>query len=452
MSGEMEAAGAMANAGLVAGAIEGREPHKAGEGPCANCGAAVAGKFCANCGQPTHTHRSLWHLAEELLHGVFHFDTKIWRTVPMLLVRPGTLTRNYVFGKRARYVSPLAMFLLCIFLLFFAVSLIPPPNVGDIQSDDTPHEQTQNARDHLKEAQDGLREAQAALRELHQELGTAAPSREQRLGQAAAERAVSLAQANVERRQAALARAEERERAQQQRQQEAAAAGSAPVTTTTTAAATPTTAPPSPPPIPAPTTPSQSAEAHIDETPAPPTASSAAAADQADLPNPYPEGSLDAQLYKLSQSDFDTDGNSVLAERVRQKLRNPPLFIYKLQETASKFSFLLVPITLPLIAFLFMFKRGVTLYDHTVFALYSLSFASLLCVLVIAASPVSWLRWVPGVAIMIGFPIHMFFHLGGAYGLKWWSALWRTVFMLTFCTVALVAFILLILYIGVAGS
>ena len=77
MSGELDAAGNLANAGLIAGAIEGSEPGKAGEGDCLNCGAALnGGRFCANCGQAAHANRSLWALVEELAWNVFNLDTK----------------------------------------------------------------------------------------------------------------------------------------------------------------------------------------------------------------------------------------------------------------------------------------------------------------------------------------------------------------------------------------
>ena len=94
-------------------------PH----GACANCGAALAGPYCHACGQRGHLHRSLLHLAEEVLHGVLHFDTKAWRTLPLLVARPGLLTRRYIDGQRARHVPPLALFLFTMFLMFFVVSL-----------------------------------------------------------------------------------------------------------------------------------------------------------------------------------------------------------------------------------------------------------------------------------------------------------------------------------------
>src|SRR5690606_13120557 len=96
---------------------------------CADCGAEVTGRFCSNCGQPAHVHRTLLHLGEELLHGVMHFDGRLWRTLPLLIVNPGRLTREWVEGKRTRYVSPLAMFLFTLFVMFFALSFMPEREV-----------------------------------------------------------------------------------------------------------------------------------------------------------------------------------------------------------------------------------------------------------------------------------------------------------------------------------
>ncbi|MEZ6028381.1 MAG: DUF3667 domain-containing protein [Hyphomonadaceae bacterium] len=110
--------GAAVTAGLVAGAVEKGEHGADGYGACSNCGADLSGKFCQACGQPTHIHRTLGHMVEEFLHGIIHFDTRAWRTLPLLVFRPGTLTREYIHGKRARYISPLAMFLLVIFSMF----------------------------------------------------------------------------------------------------------------------------------------------------------------------------------------------------------------------------------------------------------------------------------------------------------------------------------------------
>ena len=121
---DIDAAGGLATGGLIAGAVE-KPTGKAGDdhvGACSDCGEPTTGNFCANCGQPTHVHRTLLHLGEELLHGVMHFDARVWRTLPLLIGNPGRLTREWIQGKRTRYVSPLAIFLFTIFLMFFALS------------------------------------------------------------------------------------------------------------------------------------------------------------------------------------------------------------------------------------------------------------------------------------------------------------------------------------------
>ena len=73
---------------------------------CKNCGAILTGDYCHACGQSAHVHRSFLHVLEEVVHGITHFDSKTWRSLPMLIFRPGTMTRNYVMGHRSRYVPP----------------------------------------------------------------------------------------------------------------------------------------------------------------------------------------------------------------------------------------------------------------------------------------------------------------------------------------------------------
>ncbi|WP_369058321.1 DUF3667 domain-containing protein [Caulobacter sp. 73W] len=123
---DIDAAGVGATHGLIGRAVE-RPEGSAGEhhGICADCGAQTTGKFCSNCGQPTHVHRSLLHLGEEILHGVMHFDSRIWRTLPLLFINPGRLTREWVEGKRSRYVSPLGMYLFTVFVVFMLLSFAP---------------------------------------------------------------------------------------------------------------------------------------------------------------------------------------------------------------------------------------------------------------------------------------------------------------------------------------
>lgn len=63
----------------------------------------------------------------DLVHGVLHFEGKIWRTLPMLAWRPGEWTRRYIDGERARFVSPIALFLFSVFLMFAVISASGAP-------------------------------------------------------------------------------------------------------------------------------------------------------------------------------------------------------------------------------------------------------------------------------------------------------------------------------------
>ena len=124
MTGGFEAAGDAMTGAAIARAIEPAhgEGHGDAHGACLNCAAMLSGPFCHQCGQAAHLHRSLMSLWHDIAHGVFHFEGKIWRTLPMLVWRPGELTRRYIHGERARFVSPLALFLFTVFLMFGVIS------------------------------------------------------------------------------------------------------------------------------------------------------------------------------------------------------------------------------------------------------------------------------------------------------------------------------------------
>ena len=125
MTGGFEAAGDIATGVFMGRSVEpraGEHPSGShGEGVCLNCGTALIGEFCHVCGQNGHVHKTLASIGHDLLHGAFHFEGKIWRTLPMLVTRPGALTRRYIAGERARFVSPLALFLFSVFLMFAVI-------------------------------------------------------------------------------------------------------------------------------------------------------------------------------------------------------------------------------------------------------------------------------------------------------------------------------------------
>jgi hypothetical protein len=134
MSEDLEALGTAVEGVLVARAADGEErlvrAEGEGGGPCLNCGTPVTDHYCGHCGQALHVHRSIGAFWHDILHGVLHFEGKFWRTLPLLAWKPGELTRRYVHGERARFISPMALFLFSVFLMFAIFSYIGTPFSG----------------------------------------------------------------------------------------------------------------------------------------------------------------------------------------------------------------------------------------------------------------------------------------------------------------------------------
>ncbi len=83
---------------------------------CLNCDAPLHGKFCADCGQKSSTHRiTLRHfITHDLVHGVWHLDKGLLFTIRETFTRPGYAARDYIAGKRIRYYNVFYLLLLVI--------------------------------------------------------------------------------------------------------------------------------------------------------------------------------------------------------------------------------------------------------------------------------------------------------------------------------------------------
>lgn len=95
---------------------------------CANChyefAPSAPNEFCPRCGQQNHAlNIGFGHVAEEFLEGVFHFDGKVFRTLKLLLFRPGELTRQFLAGHRVPYVPPIRLYVFISFIFFFLLSV-----------------------------------------------------------------------------------------------------------------------------------------------------------------------------------------------------------------------------------------------------------------------------------------------------------------------------------------
>ena len=378
MSEELESLGALATASLATAAIEGIKNDQAGStvhaahATCANCNAQLTGQYCATCGQPAHIHRSLLHLIEEVLHGVWHFDTKSWRTIPLLMFFPGLLTRRYIDGQRKNYVSPLALFLFMVFMSFFMASLT---NNQPAASPKT------------------LADQQAAVAEANRDIDTA---------KGTVARITSELE-DAKKRGAGIAGLQEKLDDARNDQQEAE--------TTLTALTT-----------------------------------------LRSINSPDKAGSDQQSAAEKIASKLKTNAHihsdiPALQELIKHTLDNPDLAMYKLKNTTYKYSFLLVPISLPFLWLMFFWKRGVVMFDHAVFVLYSLSFMSLLFIVLVLFNLVGWNAPIPPIAMFVP-PVHMFLQLRGTYGLGIFSALWRTVALVCVATIVLILFMIFVLMVG----
>jgi hypothetical protein len=106
---------------------------------CLECGAAVAGAYCARCGQSAAVHvLSMKEVAGDVTHSLLHLDSRVWRTLRLLVLRPGELTREFIAGRHQRYLPPFRLYL-AISILFFALSaLLPDSTIFGVDAERRP--------------------------------------------------------------------------------------------------------------------------------------------------------------------------------------------------------------------------------------------------------------------------------------------------------------------------
>lgn len=107
----------MTDTGSDNSALENRSEHAR----CANCGAALEGEYCAQCGQSRQSiERSFLALAGEALGDILQWDGRFLTTFRQLFTRPGRVARDYADGKRQSYTPPVRLYLV-VSLIFFAL-------------------------------------------------------------------------------------------------------------------------------------------------------------------------------------------------------------------------------------------------------------------------------------------------------------------------------------------
>jgi hypothetical protein len=95
---------------------------------CDNCGNPVSQRYCGACGQrldaPVH---SLWHFSQIATEDLTHADSRVWRTLWALLAKPGHLTREFLGGRRARYLPPVRLYLVLSVVFFLVANAVHTP-------------------------------------------------------------------------------------------------------------------------------------------------------------------------------------------------------------------------------------------------------------------------------------------------------------------------------------
>ena len=383
MEGQGEAAADVITGGVIARTIEpaAGEAKDHAHGLCRNCGATISGSYCANCGQTTHLHRSLVSLGHDILHGVFHFEGKVWHTIPELLFHPGRLTRRYIDGERAKFISPMAMYLFIVFLMFAIVPFTGTGGDSPLEIDTpNPLGVARQFKENIQNNIEDLNEQLEARREALSESGLTADQRKRVLDDIAGLEATREAQK-------AMISGDWRDVVKFAQEQEAQAKARA----------------------------------------------------QADTP------------HMPGVADRAEDTEERLKSALRQTGDNPALLAYKLKTTGYKFSWALIPLSVPFMWLLFFWRRDIHAYDHAIFVTYSISFMMLFVVVVTLLYDLGVSAWIWGTAITIVPPLHLYKQLRGAYGISRFGA-WVRLFLLSIMiTFVLTLFGIILVAIGASG-
>ncbi len=92
---------------------------------CLNCNAELIGRFCQDCGQENiEPKESFGGLITHFFNDITHFDGKFFSTLKYLITRPGFLPKEFLSGRRARYLHPIRMYVFTsavFFIVFFSL-------------------------------------------------------------------------------------------------------------------------------------------------------------------------------------------------------------------------------------------------------------------------------------------------------------------------------------------
>lgn len=99
---------------------------------CQNCETVFKGNYCPNCGQSKlNLHHPFSVLIVDILGNMYAFDTRLWKTLKSLLFKPGEMVRDYMNGKRVRYMPPFRFYIFISFVFFFLLNILTSKNIRE---------------------------------------------------------------------------------------------------------------------------------------------------------------------------------------------------------------------------------------------------------------------------------------------------------------------------------
>ena len=98
---------------------------------CLNCRHVVENRFCPNCGQENiETRKTFYQLFVHFFEDLTHYENAFWKTIKNLLLKPSTLTKEYLSGKRLSYLAPVRLYIFISLITFFLISVLSPKDFG----------------------------------------------------------------------------------------------------------------------------------------------------------------------------------------------------------------------------------------------------------------------------------------------------------------------------------
>jgi Protein of unknown function (DUF3667)/Domain of unknown function (DUF4286) len=103
---------------------------------CLNCGEVLTGQHCSHCGQRASVRViSLWSMFKDVLGDMVDWDSRVWRTLRPLALKPGWLTQQFLIGRRASFTPPFRMYLILSVVFFLVASFDDPGKDLEVRSD-----------------------------------------------------------------------------------------------------------------------------------------------------------------------------------------------------------------------------------------------------------------------------------------------------------------------------